>query len=89
MLKDFAELLTLRELHDEARACRVRAAQLAKTVDAQAWDGAWYRRAYFDDGTPLGSKENAEARIDSLPQTWAAISGAGDADPRRGRAAIA
>jgi cellobiose phosphorylase len=78
VLKDFAELLTLRELGDEARACRVRAAQLAKTVDAQAWDGAWYRRAYFDDGTPLGSKKNNEARIDSLPQTWAAISGAGD-----------
>ena len=80
VLKDFAELLTLRELGDEARACRVRAAQLAKTVDAQAWDGAWYRRAYFDDGTPLGSKKNTEARIDSLPQTWAAISGAGDSD---------
>ena len=80
VLKDFAELLTLRELGDEARACRVRAAQLAKTVDAQAWDGAWYRRAYFDDGTPLGSRENTEARIDSLPQTWAAISGAGDSD---------
>src|SRR5437868_4925381 len=78
VLRDFAELLTLRELGDEARACRLRAAQLAKTIDAQAWDGAWYRRAYFDDGTPLGSSENAEARIDSLPQTWAAISGAGD-----------
>jgi len=80
VLKDFAELLTLRELGDEARACHVRAAQLAKTVDAEAWDGAWYRRAYFDDGTPLGSSENTEARIDSLPQTWAAISGAGDSD---------
>jgi cellobiose phosphorylase len=80
VLKDFAELLTLRELGDEARACHVRAAQLAKTVDAQAWDGAWYRRAYFDDGTPLGSKKNTEARIDSLPQTWAAISAAGDSD---------
>jgi cellobiose phosphorylase len=80
VLKDFAELLTLHELVDEARACHARAAQLAKTVDAQAWDGAWYRRAYFDDGTPLGSRENTEARIDSLPQTWAAISGAGDSD---------
>jgi cyclic beta-1,2-glucan synthetase len=80
VLKDFAELLTLRELGDEARACRARAAQLARAVDAQAWDGAWYRRAYFDDGTPLGSSENTEARIDSLPQTWAAISGAGDSD---------
>src|SRR5512132_3267523 len=80
VLKDFAELLSLRKLGDEARACRVRAAQLAKTVEAQAWDGAWYRRAYFDDGIPLGSRENNEARIDSLPQTWAAISGAGDSD---------
>jgi cellobiose phosphorylase len=78
VLNDFAELLTLREFHEEAKACRARAAQLAKTIDAQAWDGAWYRRAYFDEGTPLGSKENAEARIDSLPQTWAAISGSGD-----------
>src|SRR5437764_2291216 len=80
VLEDFAELLTLRELSEEARACCTRAAQLAKTVNAQAWDGAWYRRAYLDDGAPLGSRENPEARIDSLPQTWAAISGAGDSD---------
>ena len=80
VLEDFAELLILRELREEAKACRARAAQLEKAVDAQAWDGAWYRRAYFDDGTPLGSRENAEARIDSLPQTWAAISGAHDSE---------
>ncbi|HVI82570.1 MAG TPA: glucoamylase family protein [Chthoniobacterales bacterium] len=79
-LNDFTELLALRELHDEAKACRARVALLAKTVDAQAWDGEWYRRGYFDDGTPFGSRENAEARIDSLPQTWAAISGAGDSN---------
>jgi cellobiose phosphorylase len=80
VLSDFAELLVLRELHDEAKACRARAAQLAQTVDAQAWDGAWYRRGYFDDGTPLGSKECTEARIDSIPQTWATISGRGNPD---------
>ena len=80
VLRDFADLLDLRELDEEAKACRARAAELAQTVDAQAWDGAWYRRGYYDDGTPLGSKENAEARIDSLPQTWAAISGTGDSD---------
>jgi cyclic beta-1,2-glucan synthetase len=79
-LNDFAELLCLREYHEEAKACRARAAQLAEKIDAQAWDGAWYRRAYFDDGTPLGSRQNAEARIDSMPQTWAAISGAGDSE---------
>jgi cellobiose phosphorylase len=80
VLDDFAELLTLRDLGKEARACRARSAELAKTIDAQAWDGAWYRRGYFDDGTTLGSSENLEARIDSIPQTWAAISGAGDSD---------
>ena len=80
VLDDFAELLTLRELGKEARTCRARSAELAKTIDAQAWDGAWYRRGYFDDGAPLGSSENLEARIDSLPQTWAAISGAGDSE---------
>jgi cellobiose phosphorylase len=80
VLNDFTELLTLRELHQEAKVCRARAIQLAKTVDAQAWDGGWYRRGYLDDGTPFGSRKNSEARIDSLPQTWAAISGAGDSD---------
>src|SRR5256885_4672674 len=80
VLNDFAELLVTRELHDEAKSCRSRAAHLALSVDAQAWDGAWYRRGYFDDGMPLGSKENAEARIDSLPQTWAAIAGNGDSN---------
>ena len=80
MLRDFAELLTLRDLGDEAKACHVRAAQLEKTIEAQAWDGAWYRRGYFDDGTPLGSSENLEARIDSLPQTWAAIAGAANSE---------
>jgi cellobiose phosphorylase len=78
VLNDFSELLALRELQDEAKACRARAAELAKVIDAQAWDGAWYRRAYSDDGTPLGSSENLEARIDSIPQSWAAISGGGN-----------
>ena len=80
VLNDFAKLLGLRGLDGEAKACRARVTELAQTIDAGAWDGGWYRRGYFDDGTPLGSKENAEARIDSLPQTWAAISGAGDSE---------
>ena len=46
----------------------------------RAWDGDWYRRAYFDDGTPLGSQENAECRIDAIAQSWSVISGAGDPD---------
>ena len=42
----------------------------------QSWDGEWYRRAYFDDGTPLGSSQNDEGKIDSVAQTWAVLSGA-------------
>src|SRR5262249_9579288 len=53
----------------------------------QAWDGHWYRRAYFDDGTPLGSAQNDECKIDSIAQTWAVI--AGRADPQREREAMA
>ncbi len=78
VLRDFEELLELRNAGTEAAECRARAASLARTIDTEAWDGAWYRRGYFDDGSPLGSKECEEARIDSLPQSWAAISGAGD-----------
>ncbi|MFN8060219.1 MAG: hypothetical protein U0Q12_13770 [Vicinamibacterales bacterium] len=48
-----------------------------------SWDGGWYRRAYFDDGTPLGSRANAEARIDSVAQTWAVLSGAAGAGRQR------
>ena len=48
----------------------------AGALEENAWDGKWYRRAYFDDGTPLGSAGNDECQIDSLPQAWAVISGA-------------
>ena len=51
---------------------------MAEVIDESAWDGAWYRRAYFDDGTPLGSKENSEGTIDSISQSWSVISGAGN-----------
>ena len=46
------------------------------TMLEQAWDGDWYRRAYFDDGTPLGSAQIPECRIDSISQSWAVLSGA-------------
>jgi cyclic beta-1,2-glucan synthetase len=49
---------------------------LRASLEAEAWDGEWYRRAWFDDGTPLGSATDAECRIDSISQSWAAISGA-------------
>ncbi|HKP27965.1 MAG TPA: glycosyl hydrolase family 65 protein, partial [Gemmatimonadales bacterium] len=62
------------------------AAALKKAVDREAWDGEWYRRAYFDDGTPLGSAVNDACSIDSIAQSWSVISGA--ADPDRARRAM-
>ncbi len=61
---------------------------LRKALEEKAWDGDWYRRAYFDDGTPLGSARNEECRIDSIAQSWAVISGASD-HYRMGRAMAA
>ncbi|MBZ5603582.1 MAG: DUF3131 domain-containing protein, partial [Acidobacteriia bacterium] len=63
-----------------------RVAQLARAVELTCWDGDWYLRGFFDDGSPLGSHQNAEARMDSLPQSWAVISGA--ANPERARIAM-
>ncbi|TCO73125.1 GH36-type glycosyl hydrolase domain-containing protein [Marinisporobacter balticus] len=56
------------------------AKEIADAIEENAWDGEWYRRAYFDDGKPLGSIENTECMIDSLAQSWAVISGAGRND---------
>ncbi|MFL6661474.1 MAG: GH36-type glycosyl hydrolase domain-containing protein, partial [Rhizobacter sp.] len=57
--------------------------QLGQRLEASAWDGEWYRRAYFDDGTPLGSKDNEECRIDSIAQSWSVLSGVGSAERRQ------
>ena len=86
-LREFASLAEQRS--DAARAawCRERADALQKALEEHAWDGGWYRRAYFDDGTPLGSAQNDECQIDSIAQAWAVISGAGD--PERARQAMA
>ncbi len=54
------------------------AGALRESLEREGWDGDWYRRAYFDDGTPLGSASSSECRIDSIAQSWAVISGAGD-----------
>jgi cyclic beta-1,2-glucan synthetase len=67
--------------------CRVQGELLAANVERHAWDGQWYRRAYFDDGTPLGSHTNDECQIDSISQSWAVLSGAGN--PERARGAMA
>ena len=49
---------------------------IQENIEKNAWDGGWYKRAFFDDGTALGSRENDECKIDSLPQSWSVISGA-------------
>jgi cyclic beta-1,2-glucan synthetase len=55
----------------------------AEAVERSAWDGEWYRRAYFDDGSPLGSRTSDECKIDSIAQSWSVISGAGRPDRAR------
>jgi cyclic beta-1,2-glucan synthetase len=61
-----------------AQALRDHAKELAATIDRTCWDGEWYLRAFFDDGTPVGSHKNAEAKIDSIAQSWAVLSGVAD-----------
>jgi len=87
VLQQFAELARRRGDAEFAERCRQEAVQLQENLEAQAWDGEWYRRAYFDDGTPLGSASNAECQIDSIAQSWAVLSGA--AAPARARQAMA
>jgi len=76
VLQRFAEVAVLRGDATFAQFCRDEAVKLAANVEANAWDGEWYRRAYFDDGTPLGSHENEECQIDSISQSWGVLSGA-------------
>ena len=70
----------------QAQIYRGAIGELTEAVEHHSWDGEWYRRGYFDDGTPLGSRANNEARIDSLPQSWAVLSEA--ARPERAAAAL-
>jgi cyclic beta-1,2-glucan synthetase len=89
VLRPFAE--TAERRGDTARAARYRAEaeRLRAALEAHAWDGEWYLRAFYDDGTPLGSHASEECRIDSLTQSWAVISGAGDtARARQGMRAV-
>jgi len=86
-LESFAKLA---ERHSDAKHAsdwRQHSAALKDALERDGWDGDWYRRAYFDDGTPLGSASSIECRIDSIAQSWAVISGA--ADPARAKRAMA
>ena len=86
-LTAFASLADAR--HETARAAtwRGHATALQASLEREAWDGGWYRRGWYDDGTPLGSAASDECRIDSIAQSWAVISGA--ADPERAARAMA
>lgn len=66
-----------------ADVCSAQAELLRSNIEAHAWDGGWYRRAWFDNGTPLGSSDNDECQIDSISQSWAVISGGGDRERAR------
>ncbi len=86
VLRQFGALARLHQDPEFAEFCAVEGQRLGESLERHAWDGAWYRRAWFDDGTPLGSADSSECQIDSISQSWSVLSGAGD--PERGRRAM-
>jgi cyclic beta-1,2-glucan synthetase len=76
VLQGMAELSELQQHPDFAVTYRADRTALILRVEQAGWDGEWYLRGTFDDGSPLGSAANSEAKIDSLPQSWACLSGA-------------
>jgi len=86
VLTDFAVVASARGDAPFAERCSRESMTLRANIEAHGWDGEWYRRAYFDDGTPLGSKTNPECQIDSISQSWSVLSGAGE--PGRSRQAM-
>lgn len=80
-LWEFAKIAESRGDSKRAEKWRLHVGDLKAAVEHHGWDGNWYRRAYFDDGTPLGSATNTECRMDSIAQSWGVLSGA--ADPAR------
>jgi cyclic beta-1,2-glucan glucanotransferase len=76
----FVEIAELKGDNVFAEKCKQDAKKLQSNIYKNGWDGEWYRRAYFDDGTPLGSSINDECKIDSIVQSWSVLSKAGDAE---------
>jgi cyclic beta-1,2-glucan synthetase len=77
-LQDFVPLAEARKDQARAAAWRTHAQAVQTALEREGWDGEWYSRGYFDDGTPLGSAASQECRIDSIAQSWSVLSGAGD-----------
>ena len=87
ILWEFAKIADARGERKRAETWRLHISALKAALERDGWDGEWYRRAYFDDGTPLGSAGNEQCRIDSIAQSWGIMSGA--AEPARGARAMA
>jgi cyclic beta-1,2-glucan synthetase len=85
-LKAFIPLALARKDKARAAAWKDRITELAAALERDGWDGAWYRRGFFDDGSALGSAESEECRIDAIAQSWSVISGG--APPERAAAAM-
>jgi len=85
VLSQFADVARAQGDASFAARCASEEAKLRQNLEQHGWDGEWYRRAYFDDGAPLGSARNVECRIDSVPQSWSVLSGAAE----RGRSRMA
>ncbi|AEF16491.1 glycosyltransferase 36 [Thermoanaerobacterium xylanolyticum LX-11] len=75
-LKKFSKICIEKNDHERCEKYEEVANDIIKSIEEYGWDGSWYRRAYFDNGIPLGSSQNNECKIDSIAQSWAAISGA-------------
>ncbi len=86
VLIKFAEIARMKGDISFAELCKKEAGKLQRSIERDGWDGEWYRRAYFDDGSLLGSATNTECRIDSIAQSWSVLSGAGA--PLRARQAM-
>ena len=89
VLRRFAEVACAYGDAEFAERCLGEGVELRHHLEQHGWDGEWYRRAWFDDGTPLGSAQSAECRIDSISQSWSVLSGVGDeARSRRAMQAV-
>ncbi|HEY2862731.1 MAG TPA: glycosyl hydrolase family 65 protein, partial [Casimicrobiaceae bacterium] len=83
VLTQFGEVARRRGDLAFAQRCRSETSRLRQNIEHSGWDGGWYRRAYFDDGSPLGSAQNVECRIDSIAQSWSVLSCTGEAQHAR------
>ncbi|MDZ5034346.1 GH36-type glycosyl hydrolase domain-containing protein, partial [Clostridium perfringens] len=77
ILDGFKEICNYRKDNEKEEEYNTFQSFIQENLEKNAWDGGWYRRAYFDDGKPLGSRENDECKIDAIAQSWSIISNAG------------